>query len=61
VNSAAPELAPAIQGAREALLAGDPRGLMARLRSLGRKFLDIAQQVSIPVLTLFMEDKLGIH
>jgi hypothetical protein len=61
LESAASESASAIHAAREAVLAGDSSGLMARLRSLGGKFWDIAQQVSIPVLTLFIEGKLGLH
>jgi adenylate cyclase class IV len=61
LKSTAPESASAIHAAREAVLAGDSRGVMSRLRSLGGKFGDIAQQVSIPVLTLFIEGKLGLH
>jgi inorganic triphosphatase YgiF len=60
-QSAAPEAAPVIDAAREAVLAGDTRGLMSKLRSLGAKFSDIAQQVMLPVLTLFIEDQLGLH
>jgi hypothetical protein len=50
-----------MQRKREAVLAGDTGNLMTRLRSLGGTFWDIAQQVSIPVLTLFIEGKLGLH
>jgi hypothetical protein len=61
LRSAAPESASAIQGAQEAVLAGDTSGLITRLRGLGEKFWDIAHQVSIPMLTLFIEGKLGLH
>lgn len=61
VKAADPESASAIHAAREAVLAGDASGLMTRLRSLGKNFWNVAQQVSVPVLTLFLEDKLGLH
>jgi adenylate cyclase class IV len=61
VQSVAPESAPAIHAAREAVLAGDASALMTRIRSLGARFWDIAQQVSIPVLTLFIENRLKLH
>ena len=60
-QSAAPETAPVIDAARQAALAGDTSSLMARLRSLGAKFSDIAQKVMLPVLTAFIEDQLGLH
>ena len=61
VQSSAPETLPAIEAARQAVLAGDTRSLMSRLRGLGAKFWDIAQQVGLPVLTLFIKDQLGLH
>ncbi len=61
VQSTAPETAPAIEAARQAALEGDTRSLKSMLRSLGAKFLDITQKVSLPVLTAFIENKLGLH
>lgn len=61
VKAADPGSASALQEAREAVLAGDTRGLTSRLRRLGGKFWDIGKQVSIPVLTLYLEGKLGLH
>jgi hypothetical protein len=58
VQATAPETAPVIESARQAALDGDTRSLKSRLQSLGAKFWDITQQVSLPVLT---ENKFGLH
>ena len=60
-QSAAPEIVPAIEAAQEAAREGDTRGLTSRLRSLGAKFSDMAQQVMVPVLTAYLDKRLGLH
>jgi hypothetical protein len=60
-QTAAPEAVPAIEAARQAALSGDTPGLASKLRSLGAKFSDIAKQVMLPVLTAYLENRLGLH
>lgn len=54
------ESARTIQAAKDAVTAGDSASLRSGLQSLGGKFWEIAKQVSIPVLTLFLENRLGL-
>jgi inorganic triphosphatase YgiF len=61
VQSTAPETAPDIEAVRQAVLEGDPRSLRSKLQALGTRFLDITQQISLPVLTALIENRLGLH